>query len=527
MSSVLELLRFKLIFIKILFFFHLFKIILNECDIDTPIKLSNDTCVLKYCTKEEYVSEECSINNTIIKTQFPNNIIIIGEEKFRYMNFVTLSNGDMIIETSPFSANNKRIFFGLKKNGRYYFNRTNNNDIIPFNSLTTDEETEYKFESANSIIINQGKEYFVSIGRLSSYTELFDFDNDKIISNKTMELIGYQNKNVRPNLINLDKEENTFIFSGISDIGNITYGIIMKFDLEFTPNKIVLSNKTERTIEYGFGEISSCFITETNKLIICFYGYNKNWQLVSFIISVYNQNFNHLNNLSFTPQGINLYEYFYSIFFREDSGAFIYYKTESESSYPIIFFKKYDLDDNSFKDYFSKNNLINLDKYIFNPRYNKNELIKISDNKLAFLAGSVNLETLFIVILNIFNINYENNIKIRYYSIETLKLLNYRISDDIRGYIFNDFIIVGVSYCLIGNCSDVNLYKYHSTIMMIGYPNKDDGKFDIINYLLLDNDNSIENIALDLSKNITIDNNIFGYIYDGIKIKSIESKGYN
>ena len=62
--------------------------------------------------------------------------------------------------------------------------------------------------------------------------------------------------------------------------------------------------------------------------------------------------------------------------------------------------------------------------------------------------------------------------------------------------------------------------------MMIGYPNKDDDNFYVINYLLLDNDNSIDNITLDLSTNITIDNNLFGYIYDGIKIRSIESKDY-
>jgi len=267
---------------------------LNECDIDTPIRLSNGTCVLKYCTKEEYDSEECTINNTIIKTQFPNEIIIIGEEQFRYINFLTLSNGDMIIETSPFPTNNKRIFFGLKKNGRYYFNKTNGKEKIYFKSLIIDEETEYKYESANSIIINQGKEYFVSIERLSSYTELFDFDNDKIISKKSKELIGYESKNLRPNLINIDKKKNTFIFSCISDIGNITYGIIMKFNLDFSSNNLAFSDNIQSTIEYGFGEISSCFITEANKLIICFYGYNKNWE-VSFIILVYNVFFNTLN----------------------------------------------------------------------------------------------------------------------------------------------------------------------------------------------------------------------------------------
>ena len=62
--------------------------------------------------------------------------------------------------------------------------------------------------------------------------------------------------------------------------------------------------------------------------------------------------------------------------------------------------------------------------------------------------------------------------------------------------------------------------------MIIGYPNKDNEKFDIIEYLILDNDNSIENITFDLSTNITIDNNVFGYIYEGIKIRSIESNDY-
>ena len=80
-------------------------------------------------------------------------------------------------------------------------------------------------------------------------------------------------------------------------------------------------------------------------------------------------------------------------------------------------------------------------------------------------------------------------------------------------------------HCLVVNCTDDDKFKYSSQIMIIGYPNKEDEQFDIIDYLLLDNDNSIENITLDLSKNITIDNNIFGYIYDGIKIQNIKSNG--
>ena len=110
MPPILELFRFKIIIIKILFFFHLFKIMKNECERETPIRLSNGTCVLKYCTKMEYESGKCTLNNTIIKTQFPSKILIFGEDTFKYINFVTMSNGDMIIETSSFPPTNKRIF---------------------------------------------------------------------------------------------------------------------------------------------------------------------------------------------------------------------------------------------------------------------------------------------------------------------------------------------------------------------------------------------------------------------------------
>jgi len=526
MSLILDFFRFKNIIIKILFFFNLFKIIINECDRDTPIKLANDSCVLKYCTKEEYDLGECTLNNTIIKTQFPNKIIIIGEEKFRYINFITLSNGDMIIETSPYPTINKRIFFGLSKNGRYYFKTKNTKEETPFNYLITDDKNEYKYESGNAIILNEGKEYFISIGRCSSYAELFDFYNGKIISEKAKELIGYENLNMRANLININKKKNTFIYSCLSKDDKKVSAIIMKFDLELDSNELDISDKTERVIEECQGEISSCFKTEKNNLIICFYGYNKYWPYISFLLLVYDLNLKEIKKEYYSPSGLNFYVYFYSIFFREDAGAFIYYNTETINYYPIIFFKSFDLEDKSFKDYFSNIYFIALDKYIFNSGYNFNELIKVSDNKLALIAIAKNSERLYIVTLNIFKINNKDNIKVRYYSIDTFKLLNIRIYNDIKGYIFNDFIITGFSYCLVESCTGYNWYKYSSAIMMIGYPNKDDEKLDIINYLLLDNGNSIENITLDLSKNMTIDNNLFGYIYVGIQIKRIESKGY-
>jgi hypothetical protein len=157
---------FQIINIILLFLlFHI--IIMEDCEREFPIKLSNGECVLQYCTKEDYESKECTINNTIIRTQFPNNIIIVGEISFRYLNFMTFSNKDMVFETSSYPMNNKRIFYGLKQNGRYYFKKNNSEEETPFNYLIADKEEEGKLESINYNIKIKKKEYIISIGRLN------------------------------------------------------------------------------------------------------------------------------------------------------------------------------------------------------------------------------------------------------------------------------------------------------------------------------------------------------------------------
>ena len=348
----------KIYSINIIYFLLLFHFILNECDRDTPIRLKNGSCVMKYCTNDEYESKECILDNQIIKTQFLNNLMNLGEMSFRYFNFIQFSNGDLILETSSFPPNNKRIFFGLKNNGRFYF-KNETNEETPFYFLIADNENESKFESGNSIIISDGKEYFLSIGRLDTYTELFDFENNKIISNKTLDLIGYINLNLKPSLININKERNTYIFSCISDFDDKRYAIILKFDLELRKNGgFTFSDCTTKKIENIFGELASCFVTEKNGLIICFYGYI-NGEFSSYLLIAYNNEFKQLNKDYFIPTGINMNAFFYSIFFREDSGAFIYYNNQTlDFGYPNIKFIKYDVDEGSFKDYFLDNNSI-------------------------------------------------------------------------------------------------------------------------------------------------------------------------
>ena len=71
-------------------------------------------------TETDFETWICSIKNSIIKSQWLNNIIFIGVQSFKYINFGEYSNGDMIIEANS-PTKGIRMFYGLKNNGRPLF----------------------------------------------------------------------------------------------------------------------------------------------------------------------------------------------------------------------------------------------------------------------------------------------------------------------------------------------------------------------------------------------------------------------
>ena len=81
-----------------------------------------------------------------------------------------------------------------------------------FYSLETSTDDQYKLESTNSIFINNGKEYFISMGRIDSYCEIFDHEKKDLILEKANTLIGFDNFNKRSNLIKINEDSNIAIY---------------------------------------------------------------------------------------------------------------------------------------------------------------------------------------------------------------------------------------------------------------------------------------------------------------------------
>ena len=147
--------KLKNFYIIIFYLLQFSRIILNECPRNEPFNekidiMPNWKCVKK-CSNTGY---ECILNNSIIKSQFPNDIIFVGERTQRYLNFVTLLNGDILFQTSSYPCyDGKRKFYGLKKNGRGFFINENEQET-PFYSLISSQV--HKYESANAIFIKNG-----------------------------------------------------------------------------------------------------------------------------------------------------------------------------------------------------------------------------------------------------------------------------------------------------------------------------------------------------------------------------------
>ena len=162
-SKIIFLLRIFFSFFKLYIFFSNHTVI-NKCSNDLFLKLGKCENGKNKCNYEE-----CKISN----------IIKVGEKDYRYLSFASKENEDLIFSTTSCPKHEKRIFWGIKKNGRQFFNSDYFNHI--YSSSSNIENYEFQ-----SIIIklsgdqNKGKEYLLNVGKGNSNVEIYDFENSKI-----------------------------------------------------------------------------------------------------------------------------------------------------------------------------------------------------------------------------------------------------------------------------------------------------------------------------------------------------------
>ena len=91
---------------------------------------------------------------------------------------------------------------------------------------------------------------------------------------------------------------------------------------------------------------------------------------------------------------------------------------------------------------------------------------------------------------------------------------------DLRLHNYNNFITFAFSYCKTDDCGK-NTDIYYSSFMIFSYSNSTDINFDLYQYLLDNYNSTINDFSINLEDYVKIENNIFGYIFNGILIKEI------
>ena len=111
---------------------------------------------------------------------------------------------------------------------------------------------------------------------------------------------------------------------------------------------------------------------------------------------------------------------------------------------------------------------------------------------------------------------------IRYFYINIWQENRIKFFCELRLSLFNNFIIMTFSNCDqdICNESQTNGYDHFSSLIFFNYPDIYDNNFDVIEYIYPDNKNINDEIIIDFKKYLVIENNLFGYVFKGIKIIS-------
>ena len=217
--------EFNKLFYTIIFIFIL-QIIKSEeqieCPRDKPILISGK------CEPNCTNLSQCLVANPIIQTQWLNNIRIIGELKYRYINFASYPNNDMIVETTCYPASNRRILYGLKADGTPYFTNRTTQQKTPFYIIDIIGSEKGKFEADGLIIKTSGtvlnsldgNEYFMSVSKLDCYAEIFNFDTNIVYSKSVSSFTAIQDvKSLRNAFIPL-KSSNYYLFGFIGCASN-------------------------------------------------------------------------------------------------------------------------------------------------------------------------------------------------------------------------------------------------------------------------------------------------------------------
>ena len=455
---------------------------------------------------------ECTRGDSITDTKKCfNDVLTFNNLKYRAGHFVTYKNGDMIVEFSDDGGDDdgfSRIFYGLKKDGRYYF--PNNSPTWEIKYIGKIDAARGRYESLNLLVVTENdldrnNEFLFSTSSYDSLTELHIIENGTYIYDKTENFFGKKIFSFQYSMVEVKHMDKIFYFAG------------------FTCGSGDLGGDRIRIKKFGFKSFSLIdYNNYNNKIITIDYNHNNR------IINLFALNNLEILVLTYIKNDNNLYFKFYNYDLVE-KGSEIYIETLTITDGDGLFFKSVELPENRrviafFKHgqgdgiylriyQFFKNgenpytnspslNIKTSFNYWYSSKVTFSDIYKIRDDRLALATVTTetsNYNELVLILYDLYN-DYKNA-KLRYYIYNIEKI---KITKELSLYSFNNYLMLSIT----GG-------YYFADLLIFGYANGTDSVINISPYLLDSYDyvdDSPLNLFSQLYSNISIDNNVFFFV---------------
>ena len=436
-----------------------------------------------------------------IDTNCFNEILFFNTKNYRAGHFAINKKGDMVVE---YSDEHSRLFYGLKNNGRYFFETENN--LKEINDLQNYNQTEAypRYESNNIFVylendINKEKGYLFSASSYITATELHDLENDNYTVMTTKYFMGYEIYGFVFPFLEARYNNSNIYFCIFND--NYYYGMrftirrfgFKSFDLDSNDLGKIKTETYSHTVR-----IISAFIMEEDDILAVFYMNSSYW----YNLNLYDFDLNLLEEkISLNMRVVDPFVYgifFKGIYLKEKYVALIYFLEHNNGMSLYLEILNMNIMEGNYN--FSSIIKHNLNLYNFTDYITMNEFLKINPDRLVYIS-TINYKDLYILFFDLYN-NY-TVIKTRVYF---LNFPLFELQLELSACVFNNFLV------FTGTFYYTNDAKIFSLFLIFGFPKGIDNKIDISPYIL-DSESYNPNINLvnSLIENFIIENNLFNY----------------
>ena len=440
----------------------------------------------------------------LMKIQNIDDLIYINNSNVNatYITSTLSDNGDVYITINTEKFNSLKRFIYI----------INSDFTQESKTMTIDSISQNIYPLMAILKINMTK--YISTFSHKGLFELIDYNKEKVYYS-SFEKITNKHSIIY---------KNTFISLKYYNYSNyILNTFIDKFSSEFIIQKYYYKNPdiTQFRIKIKEKNCGKAFINssvtcfEIDNYIECLYTSSNLIYTVSIfeILNLTNIHNEAIENSVIKSSGL----FSKCIYIKKNIGAFIYFIDNNQ--FPILQFKTLLNDKNEYK----LNNLfepISLNSHCAFPikaNYIYNDIIKTNENNIIYISTNYDGIEIYIIFLKL--LNNDKNILINNYKIKINEKFDIKIYKDITAFSLNGLLGIGIT----NKNSELSENNTYSSFFVIGNLTvNDDININIpYNINIFDEENNFKININEIIEKIGINNNIFGYNIDGIKIISL------